>query len=214
MIQERIYTLLETFREPWIKLDQLPNQFTLKKFRDFPDFEQIKNERLEVMYADFAVFLAKQAIVFLNRLETPDYNDNDLYSYRNKSDDYRQNEEENNKNLTISQPFGGNSDYPSVTNLHSQVEKNHFRNYPQNISSAKNENQQFSVMDEDLEKALRIQQEFQRQHNLLSRELSSQRKPECQEKENTHTENNQDFNEFENLGQNHPGTVSVPNFAP
>jgi len=64
-----------------------------------------------------------------------------------------------------------NSHYPSVTNLLShQNEKNHFKN-----SFSKNEESGYknpktgdiSISDIDLQKALKIQQEFERQHNAL-----------------------------------------------
>lgn len=163
-----------------------------QKVRDFPDFSPLKSERLEVMYADFTVFLAKQAIVYFNKLEDVNYKEDEFYIER----DY---DEEDVRSQSPRQPFGRNSSYPSVTNLlGGHNDKNHFKNTG-NSPALKSIGGTLSITDDDLQKALRIQQEFTRQHELLSREISPHKIQKPVEKENV---------------RHNPGTVSVPNFAP
>lgn len=158
--------------------------------RDFPDFEPLKSERLEVMYTDFAVFLAKQSASLMRKLEDINY-----------EPDHSVNEEETYKQPYVSFNKERANNYPSVTNLLShQNEEIQFQAFEENQPSPNykimRENSIDQIDDSDLQKALRIQQEFERQHNLLLKDLSPGRN---QNKENLRINSR---------------TVSVPNFVP
>ncbi|CAI2362018.1 unnamed protein product [Moneuplotes crassus] len=213
-LQERIDLLSKTYdtgKDLYIvrdlqgaldKIRAITKPIYSSKIRNFPDFEQLQNERLEVVYADFVVFLAKQAIGFLDKLEDPHYDVEQKYqNFENQED---------NKDLNLSHKFARESSYPSVTNLHSQNDQNHFQNSPKKTVEENTAEEAMSVVDIDIEKALKIQQEFQRQHGLLSEHLDSfSRKSDIQEKENS------PINPYHQQRLNHhPGTISVPNFAP
>ena len=55
-----------------------------QKIRDFPDFKMLKHERLEVGYADFAAFLAKHAVKYMESMEVisdeENFDGNRMYS--------------------------------------------------------------------------------------------------------------------------------------
>jgi hypothetical protein len=162
-----------------------------QKVRDFPDFEPLKSERLEVMYTDFVVFLARQASSLMRKLEDIDY----------EPEPSIHDEEELCKQPYVSFNKERSNNYPSVTNLLShQNEEIQFKtsddNQPSPDYKMMRENHIELIEDSDLQNALRIQQEFERQHNLLLKDLS----PGKNENKENHRINSR--------------TVSVPNFVP
>ena len=187
---ERDLNIIRDLQGALDKIRAITKPIYNQKIRDFPDFQQVKNERLEVTYTDFAVFLAKQAIQYFDKLEDVDSAD----------EDPRIEDEEDgiNRAASPSIPFSNNNPYPSVTNLLGNVsEKNHFKSGRSSSSPGfMSPHGNLPITDEDLQKAFRIQQEFQRQHQLLVREISPHRSAE---KENTR------------INQR---TVSEPNFVP
>jgi len=191
------------------KIRSITKPIYSQHIRDYPDFQPLQNERLEVTYSDFAVFLAKQATSYMHKLENfeqenqPFVQEEPLtYRSRDRSAS-RSPSRSHSRNRSPTSQLDKNTHYPSVTNLLShQNEKNHFKN-----SFSKKEDSEYkrpkggdiSISDIDLQKALKIQQEFERQHNALVNELAPgiMHKPENKENHKINMR-----------------TVSVPNFVP
>ena len=162
---EKDLRIVRTLQEALDKIRALTKPIYTQKIRDFPDFQILKNDRLEVTYVDFTAFLAKQAIAYMNKLE--EYEPEDEQRYEEEDDDF---------NRSNSPPFQLNkqSPYPSVTNLFGHENNNVNFREDQNInnSNLRRSNSILSITDSDIQKALRVQNEFQRQHELLMREFS------------------------------------------
>lgn len=168
--------IVRSLQEGLDKIRALTKPIYTHKIRDFPDFQPLKNDRLEVTYVDFVAFLAKQAINYMNKLEEIEPDEEPRYQI----------EEDEDINRPYSPQLHNQSPYPSVTNLigHDSSRVNFKDIQNASHSNLKKSNSVLSITDTDIQKAIRIQNEFQRQHELLLREFSPDK---MQMKENINT---------------------------
>lgn len=154
--------IIRSLQDGLDKIRALTKPIYTHKIRDFPDFQPLKNDRLEVTYVDFVTFLAKQTINYMNKLEEIDADED---QYEVDDDDI---------NRAYSPQIQKQSPYPSVTNLLGHENSRANLRDIHNASSHKlmKSNSELAITDTDIQKAIRIQNEFQRQHEMLMREFS------------------------------------------
>ena len=111
---------------------------------------------------DFVVFLAKQTLGYIHKV-------NEFKSENEEKCDVYQDQP-----ISPSLRLNYQSSYPSVTNLLGNEQNNvHFKaNNSMNNSMLMESKSSSTITEEDIHKALKVQNEFHKQNELLSREFS------------------------------------------